>query len=101
MRYKITVESTTDKTDTFSMEGDAVIAFVGKLNASEKEIEHGMGFAGNKLIMSEVISTIPYQIKTLLEEELKKNHENNVVKPEPAKSEIILPKDFKKGKTNN
>ena len=99
MRYKIVVTNLTDPTDTFTMEGDAVISFIGKQSIEKGEIEHGMGFAGHKRIMAEIISTIPYQIKTLLEEEHKEVVRQNEKHPE---DNIVLPKGYedKKKSTN-
>ena len=77
MRYKITVENMADKTDKFSMEGEAVILFVGKTNIEKGEIEHGMGFAGHKKVMKEVIATIPAQINQFVAAEIKRENEAN------------------------
>jgi hypothetical protein len=98
MRYTIHVENLTDKTDFFDMEADALMIFVGKFDMGKSELEHGMGFAGSKKIMAEIINTIPYQIKSLMEEERKAQEANH--KTEPPKAEIILPHDFKKGVKN-
>ena len=102
MKYRITVENIVDKTDRFMMEGDSVIAFVGKLNEEKKEIEHGMGFAGSKLVMREVISTIPYQIQQMVQEDVaaaKKAAGNHV--EEAPKSDIVLPSGYDNKKTKN
>lgn len=93
MRYKVHIENLTDKTDVIDMDADAVMVFVGKIDTEHGKIEHGMGFAGMKKVMTEVINAIPYQIRSLLQEEARQ-------KPQPeepnGKTKIILPNDMGK-----
>lgn len=96
MKYKVHVENLTDATDFFDMDADAVMVFVAKFKVEKAELEHGMGFAGNKKIMAEVINVIPYQIKSLMEEERRAQQTNS----QPKTSNIILPND-KKGLVKN
>lgn len=82
MRYKITIQSLTDATDHVEVEGDAVIAFVGKVELQEGKIEHGMVFSGNKRVMAEVINSIPPQIAALAKEEMRRANTPAIVTPD-------------------
>lgn len=70
MRYKVVIENLSDKTDRFEMEGEAVMLFIGRTNIEKGEIEHGMGFAGHKQVMKEVIAAIPAQINQFVADEI-------------------------------
>jgi len=87
MKYKITVQNLTDSKDKFEMEGDAVMLFVGRANEMKKQIEHGMGFAGHKRVMKEIIATIPAQINQFVAEEISRENAAN----QPGQSKIIKP----------
>ena len=72
MRFKITIQNLSDPTDHIEQEGEAIIAFIGKVDIKGGRLEHGMAFSGNKRVMAEIIKAIPNQINAFAQEEMEK-----------------------------